>query len=142
MGRSAQGLTVTPTANDTNAPIAVCAASGTLGSIKRLDPALDALLTKDAVIEKLAEGFDWSQGPVWMPGGYLLFSDVAQHTIFKWDARGGVSIFLQPSGYTGTEPRGGEPGSNGLTHDKQGRLIACQHGDRRVAVGRMASSSL
>jgi gluconolactonase len=128
-----QGLTVTPTANDTNEPITVHATAGALGSIERLDPALDALLAKDAVIEKLAEGFDWSEGPVWMPGGYLLFSDVPQNTIFKWDAQSGVSIFLQPSGYTGTEPRGGEPGSNGLTHDKQGRLIACQHGDRRVA---------
>jgi gluconolactonase len=107
--------------------------SGTLGSIKRLDPVLDALLAKDAVIEKLTKGFDWSEGPVWMPGDYLLFSDVTQNTIFKWDARSGVSIFLQPSGYTGTEPRGGEPGSNGLTRDKQGRLIACQQGDRRVA---------
>ena len=130
---SAQGLTVTPTANDTNAPITVHTASGALASVKRLDPALDALLTKDVVIEKLAEGFDWSEGPVWMPGGYLLFSDVPQNTIFKSNARSGVSIFLQPSGCTGTEPRGGGPGSNGLTHDKQGRLIACQQGDRRVA---------
>ena len=130
---SAQELTVTPTANNTNAPITVRTASGALGSIKRLDPALDPLLAKDAVIEKLAKGFDWSEGPVWMPGDYLLFSDVPLNTIFKWNARNGVAIFLQPSGYTGTEPRGGEPGSNGLTRDKQGRLIACQHGDRRVA---------
>jgi gluconolactonase len=130
---SARELTVTPTPNNTNAPITVRTASGALGSIKRLDPALDALLAKDAVIEKLTKGFDWSEGPVWMPGDYLLFSDVTQNTIFKWDAQSGVSIFLQPSGYTGTEPRGGEPGSNGLTRDKQGRLIACQQGDRRVA---------
>jgi gluconolactonase len=130
---SAPELTVTPTANNTNAPITVRPASGALGSIKRLDPALDALLAKDAVIEKLTKGFDWSEGPVWMPGDYLLFSDVSQNTIFKWDARSGVSIFLQPSGYSGTEPRGGEPGSNGLTRDQQGRLITCQQGDRRVA---------
>ena len=130
---SGQELIVTPTANNTNASITVRTASGALGSIKRLDPALDPLLVKDAVIEKLAEGFDWSEGPVWMPGDYLLFSDVGQNTVFKWNARSGVAIFLQPSGYTGTEPRGGQPGSNGLTRDKQGRLIACQHGDRRVA---------
>jgi gluconolactonase len=133
VARVAVPLTVVPTANDTNASITVKAASGTLGTIKRLDPALDELLPKDAVIEKLAEGFDWSEGPVWMSEGYLLFSDVPLNTIFKWDPRSGVSIFLQPSGYTGTAPRGGEPGSNGLTHDKQGRLIACQHGDRRMA---------
>jgi gluconolactonase len=130
---SAQELAVPATANDTNAPVTVRATSGVLGSIERLDPALDALLAKDTVIEKLAAGFDWSEGPVWMPGEYLLFSDVPQNTIFKWDAQSGVSIFLQPSGYTGTEPRGGESGSNGLAHDKEGRLIACQHGDRRVA---------
>ncbi len=126
-------LKVAPTGNDTNASINVRSASGPLGTIERLDPALDALLPRDAVIEKLAEGFDWSEGPVWMPGGYLLFSDVPMNTIFRWTERGGVSIFFQPSGYSGTTPRGGEPGSNGLTHDKQGRLIACQHGDRRVA---------
>ncbi len=126
-------LEVVPTANDTNATVIIKPAHGSLGKIERLDPALDVLLPKDAVIEKLAGGFDWSEGPVWMPGGYLLFSDVPMNTIFKWDERSGVSIFLQPSGYTGTVPRGGEPGSNGLTHDKQGRLIACQHGDRRLA---------
>ena len=130
---SAPGLTVRPTANDTNAIVIIRSAHGALGKIERLDPALDALLPKDAIIEKLAGGFDWSEGPVWMPGNYLLFSDVPMNTIFKWDAASGVSIFMQPSGYTGTVPRGGEPGSNGLTRDKQGRLIACQHGDRRVA---------
>src|SRR3954465_14136095 len=69
------GLVVTPTRNDTNAPITVRRASATLGKRERLDPALDAVLAKDARVEKLAEGFDWSEGPVWMPGGYLLFSD-------------------------------------------------------------------
>lgn len=126
-------LHVRPTLNDTNPPITVRVQSGTLGSIERLDPAMDDLLAKDAVIEKLAHGFDWSEGPVWMPGGYLLFSDVPLNTIFKWTEREGVSVFLQPSGYRGTTPRGGEPGSNGLTRDKRGRLIACQHGDRRMA---------
>jgi gluconolactonase len=126
-------LHVQPPANDTNPAITVRAQSGILGSIERLDPAVNDLLANDAAIEKLAHGFDWSEGPIWMPGGYLLFSDVPLNTIFKWTEREGVSIFLQPSGYDGTTPRGGEPGSNGLTHDKRGRLIACQHGDRRVA---------
>lgn len=133
MGSRGAELKVSPTANDTNLSIVVRPASGSLGTIDRLDPALDALLPRDAVIEKLAEGFDWSEGPVWMPGGYLLFSDVPMNTIFKWDAHHGISVFVQPSGYTGILPRGGEPGSNGLTHDRQGHLIACQHGDRRVA---------
>ncbi len=129
---TAEPTPVPTTANNTNPPITIRLASGTLGSIERLDPALDALLPKDAVIEKLAAGFDWSEGPVWMSGGYLLFSDVPMNTIFSWRP-GSLSTFIQPSGYTGTLPRGGEPGSNGLTRDKNGLLIACQHGDRRVA---------
>lgn len=126
-------LRVVPPPNDTNQSITVRPASGTLGTIERLDPALDELLPRRAAIEKLAQGFDWSEGPVWMPAGYLLFSDVPMNTIFKWDPHTGISIFIRPSGYTGDTPRDGEPGSNGLTRDKQGRLIACQHGDRRVA---------
>ena len=126
-------LRVTPTPNDTNAAIIVRPASGPLGTIERLDPVMDELLPKGAFIEKLAEGFDWSEGPVWMPGNYLLFSDVPMNTIFKWAPQSGVTIFIRPSGYSGTTPRGGEPGSNGLTRDKGGNLIACQHGDRRVA---------
>jgi len=120
-------------ANTRHAPIIVKRASGPLGTIERIDPAIDSLLPKDAVIEKLAEGFDWSEGPVWMPGKYLLFSDVPLNTVFRWDERKGVSIYIQASGYNGEMPRGGEPGSNGLTRDKEGRLILCQHGNRRLA---------
>ena len=106
-----------------------------LGSIERNDPALDALIGPDAKIEVLADGFDWSEGPVWVRnGGYLLFSDVPRNVVHKWDPRSGsVSDYLKPSGYTGSTPRGGEPGSNGLTLDSQGRLVLCQHGDRQVA---------
>ena len=106
----------------------------TLGRIERLDPALDALIAKDAVIEKLAEGFDWSEGPVWLKReSSLLFSDVPKNTVFQWKSGKGTSEFLKPSGYTGSIPRGGEPGSNGLTMDSRGRLVLCEHGDRRVA---------
>jgi gluconolactonase len=106
----------------------------TLGTIERLDPRLDQIVPKDARVERIAEGFDWSEGPVWdRRGGYLLFSDVPMNTVFRWQKGQGVSVFLKPSGYTGTAPRGGEPGSNGLLMDSQGRLILCQHGDRRVA---------
>jgi gluconolactonase len=105
-----------------------------IGKIIRLDPRFDRLVPADAVIEKLAEGFDWSEGPVWVRlGGYLLFSDVPQNTVFKWQEGAGVTIFVKPSGYTGGTPRGGEPGSNGLLLDSGGHLILCQHGDRRVA---------
>lgn len=104
-----------------------------LGSIERRDKAIDELIAPDAKIEKLAEGFDWSEGPVWMkPGGYLLFSDVPRNEVLRWKEGEGIKQFLKPSGYTGSVPRGGEPGSNGLTTDADGMLVLCQHGDRRV----------
>jgi len=106
----------------------------TIGTIERLDPRLDALVPKDAVIEVLASGFDWAEGPVWIPDGeFLLFSDVPQNRIYQWKDGAGLKIWLEPSGYTGDVPRGGEPGSNGLRIDAQGRLVLCQHGDRRIA---------
>lgn len=106
----------------------------TIGEIERLDPAFDAIVSPQARIEVLAEGFDWAEGPVWVPEGeYLLFSDVPRNRIYRWRAGEGHRIWLEPSGYTGEVPRGGEPGSNGLRLDHDGRLLLCQHGDRRVA---------
>ncbi len=109
----------------------------TIGRIERLDPALDALVAGDAKIEVLAGGFTWTEGPVWVEddrGGHLLFSDIPRNSIFRWSEVDGISLFMQPSGYTGVTYYGLEPGSNGLTLDKQGRLTACEHGDRRVSV--------
>jgi len=104
-----------------------------MGKIERLDPALDQLLAPHATIEKLAGGFEWSEGPVWVKrGGYLLFSDVPNNVVFRWDPGIGTSQHLFPSGYTGEAKRGGEPGSNGLTTDHQGRLVLAQHGDRQI----------
>lgn len=106
----------------------------TIGSVERLDPRLDALIPPDARMEVLAEGFDWTEGPVWVrSGGYLLFSDIPPNRIMRWKEGEGVRLYLHPAGYTGTKPRTGEPGSNGLLLDPQGRLVLCQHGDRRVA---------
>jgi gluconolactonase len=104
-------------------------------AIVRLDPRLDGIVPLDALPEKLAEGFSWAEGPVWnRTGGFLLFSDVPNNSIIKWKPGDGPSVFLQPSGYTGKEPfTGKEPGSNGLTFDSQGRLVFCQHGDRRIS---------
>jgi gluconolactonase len=102
--------------------------------IERLDPALDRLIAPDAKLEILGEGYDWSEGPVWVKaGGYLLFSDIPRNVINRWKEGESVREYLKPAGYTGTEPRGGETGSNGLTLDRNGRLVLCQHGDRRVA---------
>jgi gluconolactonase len=107
----------------------------TLGRIERLDPSFDAIVPRDARVERVAEGFDWAEGPVWFPddGGYLLFSDTMRNTVYKWTRAEGVNQFLKPSGYTGEKPRGGEPGSNGLLRDPDGNLVLMQHGDRRVA---------
>ncbi len=110
----------------------------TLGTIERLDPALDKLIPKDAKLEILAGGFIWVEGPVWIKdGGFLAFSDIPNNVVNKYDPKTKmVSPWIKPSGYTGSKPRGGkpgdEPGSNGLTVDAQGRLTLCEHGDRRV----------
>ncbi len=102
--------------------------------MERLDSRLDSLLSPSAEAEVLAEGYRWTEGPLWdARNGRLLFSDVPQNSIFQWTAKSGVSLFLKPSGYTGEKPRGGEPGSNGLAWDPQGRLVLCEHGDRRVS---------
>ncbi len=108
-----------------------------IGTIERFDPRFDALVPKDAQLEKIAEGFIWTEGAVWFkPGKCLLFSDIPNNVVVKWKEGEGTSEFLKPSGYTGAKPRGGkagdEPGSNGLNVDQQGRLVLCEHGDRRV----------
>jgi gluconolactonase len=105
-----------------------------LGTIERLDPRFDRLVPADARVERIADGFDWSEGPVWdRKQRRLLFSDVPMNTVFQWQDGQGVSVFLKPSGYTASTPHGGQPGSNGLLIDRQGNLVLCQHGDRRVA---------
>ncbi len=88
------------------------------GTLEVNDPKFFTLIELSAPIQKLASGFDWSEGPVWMKeGGFLVFSDVPSNTVYRWKEGEGVSVFLHPSGYTGKTPRGGEPGSNGLTTD-------------------------
>lgn len=104
------------------------------GNIERLDPTLDKILDPEARIEILAKGFEWTEGPLWIPGkNYLLFSDIPPDRIFKWQEGVGVSLYLEPSGYTGADTRGGEPGANGLLLNSRGQLVLCQHGDRRIA---------
>ncbi|HZS07599.1 MAG TPA: SMP-30/gluconolactonase/LRE family protein [Blastocatellia bacterium] len=102
--------------------------------IVRLDPAFDKLIPTGAKVEKLADGHKWTEGPVWnRKENYVLFSDIPNNAIVRWQEGQGESIFMQPSGYTGKDPFDGkEPGTNGLTYDSQGRLVACAHGDRQV----------
>ena len=101
----------------------------------RLDPRFDRLVPPSAVLEKITEGLRWVEGPVWNhTESYLLFSDIPDNAVFRWEPGKGLRLFLQPSGYTGAAPFAGrEPGSNGLAFDRQGRLVLAEHGDRRIA---------
>jgi gluconolactonase len=107
--------------------------------VERLDPRFEALIPLDMSLEVVAdfeerEGPHWLEGPAWdRQRGYLLFSDVKANAIWRWQRDGGVQVYMQPSGYTGDRPFAGqEPGSNGLAFDSQGRLLICEHGDRRI----------
>lgn len=102
--------------------------------VTRLDPEIDALVPRDAVIEKLAGGFLFTEGPVWMPEGSLAFSDPNSNTIYRWSDADGLSVYRAKSGYTGIDAgEYGQPGSNGLALDRDGRLTICEHGNRRVS---------
>jgi gluconolactonase len=102
-------------------------------SIERLDPALDALIPKEAIVERLAAGFNWSEGPTWFQGT-IVFSDVPENIIYQWKPGATkAEVFIQPSGMTTPTPGFREQGSNGLAVDAKGSLIVCQHGDRRLA---------
>ncbi|HEY3625249.1 MAG TPA: SMP-30/gluconolactonase/LRE family protein [Terracidiphilus sp.] len=100
--------------------------------LDRLDPAVDRILPKGAMLERVADGFKWVEGPVWAQGS-LYFAEIPSDTIRKWTPGSGVSIFLQPSGYKGSEPYGGpESGSNGMTLDVHGRLTVAGHAQRDI----------
>jgi gluconolactonase len=104
-----------------------------LGEVIRLSPALDGLVPRDARIERLAAGFTFTEGPVWHPDGYLLFSDPNANLIYRYGADGDVSIYRTKSGYKGLDVGAyAQPGSNGLTLDPEGRLTINEHGNRRV----------
>jgi gluconolactonase len=102
--------------------------------VLRKDPGLDLILTPGTRIERLAAGFQFTEGPVWdREGGYLLFSDPNNNLIYRWSPDGQVSVYRSHSGYTGLNiGEYGQPGSNGLTLDREGRLTINEHGNRRV----------
>jgi len=105
-----------------------------IGSIERLDPALDALIPADARIEKVAEGFTFIEGPLWRPAGAVWFSDVIANVIRQWSTDGTVTEVLRPGGYDGNSlPEGGYIGPNGMAAYQDGSVLVCQHGNRRIA---------
>lgn len=105
-----------------------------LGSIDRLSSDINKLIDLDSKIEILAEGFDWSEGPVWSKKlNSILFSDVPNNVIYKWNEKEGLNVFSRPIGYSGKVPNLKKAGTNGLTIDSEGNLIICMHGDRMIA---------
>jgi gluconolactonase len=106
-----------------------------IATIEFLSDELSRIIKKDAKVETVAEGFQFTEGPLWVEKEkMLLFSDVPANTIYKWTEKKGKEIYLKPSGYTGSESRGGFLGSNGLMLSKDKKLLICQHGDRRIAM--------
>ena len=102
-------------------------------NVERVDAAIDAIVPLNPKIFKLAEGFQFTEGPIWVNPGYLLFSDPNANRIYKYQPEGKLSVFRENSGYSGSDvAEYGQPGSNGLTLDKEGRLIVNEHGNRRV----------
>src|ERR1700720_2585263 len=95
--------------------------------VDRLDASANHIIPTDASLEKIADGFTWVEGPIWIKDS-LFFAEIPSNSIRKWTPGAGVSVFLQPSGYKGSAPYGGpEPGSNGMTLDHAGRLTVAGH---------------
>jgi gluconolactonase len=101
--------------------------------VREKEPGLDAVLPAGTRLERLASGFLFTEGPVWSPDGYLLFSDPNANVVHRWSPDHGVSIHRTKSGYAGLDiGRYRQAGSNGLAFDREGRLTLCEHGNRRV----------
>jgi len=104
-----------------------------IGSVERISNEIDDFISKDSKIEIIAKGFSWSEGPVWSKKlNAVLFSDVPNNVIYKWDELNGLDVFLNEIGYSGIVANSKKDGTNGLTIDQQGNLIICMHGDRRI----------
>jgi gluconolactonase len=103
------------------------------GSTVRVDPALDAIVPEEARIEKIGSGFQFTEGPLWFPAGHLWFSDVVGNVVRQWSPSG-VTEVLRPGGYDGSDaPAGSYIGPNGMIADRDGAVLLCQHGNRRIA---------
>ena len=113
--------------------LAIISQNKFIGSVERLSPEIDNLIEKSAKIEILADGFEWSEGPVWSSQlNSVLFSDVPENVIYSWNEDKGLGTFTRPIGYSGKVPNLKKAGTNGLTIDADGNLIICMHGDRKI----------
>ena len=108
----------------------------TRGNVQIFDESAKIFVNEDSRIELLADSLFLSEGPLWIESlNSLLFTQVASNKVFKWNENDGLSVYLDPSGYTGIVPAepDGLVGSNGMVLNSNGDLILAQHGDRRVA---------
>jgi gluconolactonase len=102
-------------------------------NVERLNKAIDDIVPADATIKKMADGFKWTEGPVWIYDGYLLFAEIPSNTIYKMIPGHKPTVFIRPSGWTESTPfKGIEPGSNGMTLDPKLRLTVAGHARRNV----------
>ncbi len=103
-------------------------------SIEVLDEELRTIVNPESGLEILAEGHDWTEGPLWLEEqNMLLYNDIPRNSVYSWNDSTGVQLYLSPSGFSGENFAGSEPGANGLLLDPEGNLILCQHGNRQVA---------
>ena len=114
-------------------PLTVCGQRHAIGKIELYDKTATTLIDTNARIEVLGSHYQWAEGPVWVPSRQmLLFSDVLANTAYSWKKNDTPIAYLYPSGYTASAIRNGENGSNGLTLDRNGRLLLCQSGNRQL----------
>ena len=105
-----------------------------IGKIQKINPALDKYVDEYSKIEILAKGFEWSEGPVWVDEiNSVLFSDVPENKIYRWNENDGLSVYIEPSGFSGKVPTSKKDGSNGLILNSENKLLICMHGDRKIA---------
>jgi gluconolactonase len=116
------------------APSGTAGQDSVIGKVELYDSSASRIIDSNAIVEVIGRHYLWSEGPVWVPSRkMLLFSAVRENKIYQWNGKDTPVVYLTPSGYTDTAFRDGENGSNGLTLDREGRLLLCQSGNRQVA---------
>jgi gluconolactonase len=101
-------------------------------TVRITDASASKILPSGLVVERLASGLNFTEGPLWTRDGYLIFSDIPSNTIYRLDRDGRTLVYLKNSGYMEAAPAKDARGSNGITYDRQGNLIFTQHGDRAL----------